>query len=210
MPAPSTPPRALPAWSKSQTIMLLRAATCAGWNDAQRHIAMRHAGCPNDEKDKPSVKHPRNTQAQFEIVMALAEAQAAERHALDKFPLPNQKGVQHGVRGWRDVAAAGRSRSLRFAEAIWAEAAERIPEIFGKPSALRGFIARQTRNDPPSITLGREAEWLGDLDEGQLYRVTEGLRAWVGREFLVRDIEPKSFRIPPHVRRQLERSSRGH
>lgn len=200
--APAPASRPVSGWSRSQRIHALRAAVAAGWNDRQRYMAMRHAGCPDDRAiNRPTISNPRNSQDAFEAFMAIAEASALSIGNGAKMPRPARGGL------WRDAAAQRADRTRRLIESIAREASERMPIIF-KPGFLPGFIERQTKNDPPEFTLGGLPRTARDLDEGQAYRVLEGLRAWVGRQFVRADIVPHSFTIPPHVRRALAAAAR--
>lgn len=185
-------------WSDAQRAMLFKAVAAAGWNDQQRYIAMRHAGCPCSEADggsardrRPSVANPRNTHRQFEIVMSLAEASARGRGAGKLMPGP---GKPHA--SWADAATFSASREQRLIEAIWREAMTRAPAVF-QAGGLIGFIERMTARDETAVTLGRLPTTTRELDPGQTYRVLEGLKAWVGRVFAERGITPQSF--TPHA-----------
>lgn len=175
-------------WSEKQTTVFLRAANMAGWNQQQRYMAMVHVGCPLLASDKrPSVKHRGNSQQSFELVMAFAESQAEIREVdMEKFPQP-QRGT------WRKLGQDQHARMRDLITRIAHEAVTELPEKFG-PRFLAGFIMRMTQNDSGHMAaLYPNPAELEQCDEGQLYRVLEGLKAWVGREFTRVNRTPKSF-----------------
>lgn len=180
-------------WSERQQKMAARAGSLAGWNDAQRYMVMRAVGCPVVEhagaEARPSVKASGNQQRHFELYMELAEAAACER---PNFPQPANFTT------WREAAANGRSKEIAFIMAIFREAREKLPEVFDE-NALAGFIHRMTAKDEWPI--GEPATQLSECNGAQTYRILEGAKAWVGRRFIERDIEPRRFVIPGHVRR---------
>ncbi len=185
------------SWSQAQQIMVHRAVTAAGWNDAQRYIAMRHVNCPDDPRhDRPSVKHRGNSQASFELLMDLAEGAANGRGAGKLMPRPSVGGT------WFEKVNAGRDAQVRLIERVWLEAATRIPEKFapadGKHQGLAGFVRRMTMNDDAGIALDRRPESLAECDAAQLQRILEGLKKWVGREMQQRGLTPDTFDIPKH------------
>lgn len=183
-------------WSDLQRKLFLRACSAAGWNDAQRYIAMRHAGCPLDAKaERPSVKHPRNTNGQFEQLMALAEAHAAMRGR--DVPRPREHA------SWRVAADFGRRRLEGVARAIIAEASTRIPEVFDA-GLERYIVEHTTASDDGALAGVRDPATLAECDGGQLHRVVEALRAYAGREFARRGLSPRNFTIPPGALRRAE------
>lgn len=184
-------------WSAKQQRLSVIAANRARWNDQQRYMAMRFVGCPVDKaKDRPSVKHPRNDNDHFRLYMALAESHAG-MHSVGEFPQPGRGQT------WQQVAADRAAPMRRMVEAIAAEAVRRIPDIYS-PDFLAGFIDRMTRNDPDEFAgcTGRPT-CPAECEEGQLYRVLEGLKAWVGRAMLKRDMRPESFTISEAARRRF-------
>lgn len=187
------------SWSKSQQIAIHKAAKAAGWNPQQRYIAMRHAGCPNlrdsGSGGRPSVSHPRNSNRHYELVMVLAEAQALTRGLGDDMPRPGRGGF------WKDSASDQRWREIEAVRKIAHEAIERMPKTFD-PYFLAGFIARMTRHDDKGFASVACPKDLTECDEGQIYRIHEGLKAWVGRELADRGMAPRSFRW--HGRREGE------
>ena len=183
-------------WSKSQNIMLQRAATAAGWNNEQRYMAMRYVGCRDARgKGRPSATGTSNTQDQFELLMALAYQHAAMNGAGHTVPSP-RKGT------WSEAADAVGSRVRRKVEDVWVEASQRIPDVFHS-RGLDGFVVRMTKADPVEFTFGDMPRSLEDCDTGQLYRILEGIKGWVGREMLKRGLTPSTFKIPAHARRQV-------
>lgn len=188
------------AWTKPQRGCFMRACGPggAGWTDSQRYIAMRHCGCPLDAKTrKPSVGHARNDDRMFERCMALAERHAA---GLGRTVDPPRGG---NGRSWSDAAARSNARMVEKITAIADELVRRVAAKFD-PGFLPGYIERMTKNDS-AITLAPTPRSLDACDEGQLYRILEGLKAWGGREMLDRGITPSTFIIPAHVRAQHTR-----
>lgn len=174
-------------WTERQRKLALIASNVAGWDDAHRYLVLRHVGCADaGAKRRPSISHPRNTQDQFEAYMAIAESAALTRGRGDDFPTC---GGKHAF--WRDAAADGRWRVRRKIAAIAGEAEEHLGDL--KPGWLAGFCKRQTLNDDPRVCAVVACEDLDLLDEGQCYRVLEGLKVWIGRELHKRGIRPKSF-----------------
>lgn len=184
----------MPGWTDKQRIMLLRASNLAGWTPQQRYMAMRHAGCPNAAgKSRPSVSHPRNHQAAFERVMALAEAQAAT--------LGNcVPGPSTGA-SWQHAAERARASLEAKAAAIAHEAQQRCSEQFGH-ELLTATIRHVTQHDDASLPIHAEPRDLVECDEGQLHRVIESLKAHVGRVFAERGIRPRTFDVPPSAARR--------
>lgn len=179
------------AWSDSQLRTFLRAANAAGWNNQQRYVAMKHVGCALTAEGRPSAKHPRNTQGQFELVMALAESGARAAGNGKVFPRP-----KNGA-SWAEVARNATDRMVRLVESIAGEAERRLPEKFSR-GFLVGFIDRMTRDDDMTFyAFMRPLRLIRECDEGQTYRVLEGLKAWVGRELRAEGLTPESFK--PHT-----------
>lgn len=175
-------------WSKPQRTRFLIASTLAGWNDQQRYVAMAHVGCPlMHSTNRPSVSHGRNSQRSYELVMALAESHAASRGAdMRKFPQP-----ANGT--WREKSALEGERMSRLIESIAFEAVTQLPEKF-LPNFLSGFVMRMTDKDRAEFcSQTHRPISLRECDEGQLYRILEGLKAWVGREFDRTGKTPRSF-----------------
>lgn len=186
-------------WSRAQQIMLHRAASAADWNDRQRYMAMRHAGCPIDRaKQRPSITHPRNTQRQFELTMSIAEGHAWMHEAdLEDFPRPRWGDT------WAARAGASNGRLDRKIRAIWAEAADRLPETFDR-AGLDGFVQRMTKDHDESLAFQPRPRSLEHVaDPATLDKILEGLKAWAGREFLKRDMRPATFDPPPRERARL-------
>lgn len=176
------------SWTKRQITRFHIACGLAGWNAQQRYVAMAHVGCPlTHAENRPSVSHIRNSQDSYELVMALAESHAASRGAnMRKFPQPAQ-----GT--WREKSAAKAERTMRLIEAIAFEAVTELPEKF-LPNFLSGFVQRMTTKDHGEFSSNTSRpESVRDCDEGQLYRILEGLKEWVGREFDRVDRLPSSF-----------------
>lgn len=192
------------AWTKTQRNCFMRACALAGFTDAQRYIAMRHCGCPLDPKTKrPSVTHNGNDHRAFERCMALAERHAAGRGAFVDPP--------RGQSSWSECAMKANARTIHAIEAIAEELERRCASKFAT-GFLAGFIERMTKDDG-AITMRPGAgtpRTLAECDEGQLYRIFEGLKAWGGRELIDRGIRPVSFVIPPHVRSQHTRKHGTH
>jgi hypothetical protein len=203
-------------WSPSQQKLAVKAASLAGWTDAQRYLAMRHVGCPcaaagappgrASRPAQPSVKHPGNTQDHYELYMAIAESSAAARGTAAKFPRP---AASNGAESWTELTQRRTARTIAAIERIAAEAMQRLPDVF-RPGFLAGFIQRMTMNDRPELCGGGMVPLsLPDCDEAQLYRIHEGLKAWAGREFLARDQRPGTFTIPASVYAQLRARAGG-
>ncbi len=183
-------------WSKSQNIMLQKAAKAAGWNSEQRYMAMRYVGCRDAKgKGRPSATGPSNTQDQFELIMALAYQHASMNKAGHAVPAP-RSGT------WSDAAEAIGARVRRKIEDVWMEASQRISDVF-HPRGLDGFVIRQTKNDPAEFSFDDSPRSLEECDTAQLYRILEGLKGWIGREMLRRGLTPSTFEIPAHARRQV-------
>jgi hypothetical protein len=186
------------AWTKPQRGCFMRAAAIAGWADPQRYIVMRHCGCPLDAKTrKPSVSHQRNDDRMFERCMAVAERHAAGNGAAIDPPRGGNG------RTWSDCAARSNARMVEKIEAIADELVRRVASKF-EPGFLAGYIERMTRHDA-GVTLAPPPRSLDACDEGQLYRILEGLKAWGGREMLDRGITPTTFIIPANARAQHTR-----
>lgn len=175
------------SWSPLQRVVFLRACADAGWNDARRYLAMRHAGCPQTAERRPSVKHARNSQGMFEACMVLAEACAGAAGRSVRPP--------NGHVSWREAAASGRQRLANLARCIAAEAVERMPETFD--AGLLGYaVSHTTVGDDPELCPIRPVS-IEECDAGQLVRVVELLRAFVGRRFAAACVRPRTFEVPP-------------
>lgn len=198
------------AWSKSQIITIHQAAKAADWNTAQRYIAMKHVGCPllgktGDKDRRPSVSHPRNTNTHFDLLMALAESHALMQGRGDMMPR-RRAGKKDGRHFWSDAAVDHAHRMRQLAQRIAEEARLRMPTEFGT-DFLEGFIVRMTHADDASVTGGAgvaRPRHLLACDEGQCYRIVEGLKAWVGRKLAERGMTPHCFewRAPKTVHRR--------
>lgn len=186
-------------WSRPQQIMLAKAAAAAGWNDRQRYLAMRHCGCPL-RGGRPSMAHPGNTQASFELVMALAEAAAGERG--ERVPQARDG------KPWRSHVGRHTQRLERLAREIALEAVTRLPLVFNV-GLTRYTIEHTTRDDEAEFRLHCSPERLDQLDGGQLYRVVESLKAHVGRRFVEAGLVPRSFDLPASVRRRTREAGKG-
>lgn len=175
-------------WSATQQRLAVMAARSAGWTEAQRYMAMRYVGCPIG----PSVKSPGNTNRHFELYMAIAESHARM--------IGNTIRAPKGQQSWHAAASSARTRTLHLIDGIAAEAERRLPAVY-QPGFLAGFIARMTANDPAEFAgAALRPRTLNDCDDAQLYRIIEGLKAWVSREFLKRDMRPESFTISQRTR----------
>lgn len=191
-------------WSPKQRTVFLRAATIAGWNDRTRYLAMAHAGCPTDHAaGRPSVKHPGNTNKMFARVMELAESQGGGAVA------PPREFAS-----WREAAMHELDRSRDFARQIAAEGVKRLPLKFATErdgarlehddavaAVLHRIVVHCTDKDAPEFSSFRP-QTITDCDTGQLYRVTEALKAWVGRELLAAGLRPECFDAPASARRR--------
>lgn len=188
-------------WSLPQRRLFVRSASAAGMTDAQRYLVMRHVGCPIDARlGRPSVKHPRNSNEMFEQAMAVVEAQAAVAGVRIRAP--------RECASWRIASQRSHVRALALARAIVREAISRMPERFD--AGLERYIVEHTTGEDPADLVGlARPRTLDECDGGQLRRVIEALRAYVGREFVMAGIEPASFAVPPGVHRRVCRSSAG-
>lgn len=186
-------------WSNAQRRCFTIASRRAGWNDEQRYIAMRHVGCRDfGDLGRPSVSHERNTNAQFEQVMAIAESHAEMNG--DQVHPPRDKA------SWKQAASRGRERQIGLATAIADEACDRLPAIF-KRNPLSHAVAHVTKSDCEEFG-GRNLDDIKHCDGGQVYRVVECLRAWVGRYFADAGLTPRSFTQPAEVNRRVARNNR--
>lgn len=186
-------------WSHKQRVMFLRACKAGQINAQQRYVILNHAGCPSSERDLPGVKRPsvkdsRNTQRQFELCMALAERSAISLGAGDEVPSPKGGGT------WDEVASDQSAGIRHKINEIWVEARTRAPGIF-KEGGLEGFIKRMTARDAKGFPTQGPVEHALDCDDAQLYRVLEGLKAWIGREFARAGLVPNSFELPKQRKR---------
>lgn len=185
-------------WTRAQRVCFMRACAQAELTDPMRYILMRHAGCPlKGSPPRPSISHAANDNGMFERCMAIVE-----RHAAG---LGHEVRPPKGQRSWAQSAANSGKRMVHKIRAIAAECVERIPEVFDE-GFLAGFISRMTKHDEYSVTLRTHAPGsLEECDEGQLYRILEGLRAWGGREFARRGVHPRSFVVPRHITSEITR-----
>lgn len=222
-------------WSDRQKFLFLKAGNAAGWNEPMRYTAMRACGCPLMKATgatpvgapdvlRPSVKHAQNNNGHFEAVMALAESCAGQRSGggtLDaRFPRP----AEHD--SWRDAAQhSATSRLIPKIREVWAEAMERMPGRFfefvpdaSSPSrgsrspSLDALAARVCKNDVTAFPglYDHGPELLDECDAGQLHRVLEALKAWVGRAFYENGIKPRTFYIPSGAIAQVKAKAGRH
>lgn len=185
-------------WSPNQIKCAGMAARAAEWSERERQLVLAHIGVRRrpraGESPRCSANDPANTDEQFVAFMAIAEGVALGKGRGDMLPRPKNKGF------WRDAAADRGNRTRRLIESIAAEAVERMPSEFDA-GFLDGFVARMTANDHFSLSPAGARAHLAECDEGQLYRILEGLRAWVGRRFYAAGYAPKSFTIPAGAKR---------
>lgn len=193
------------SWSDAQKRMFLTAATAAGWNDQQRYMAMRHAGCPDTERNPVSVRNRFNNQSHFELCMDLAESSAG----MNGRTVPRPRHVP----SWRHHVQMQRDRQATLIAAIWSEAQSRLPVVF-RSGGLDGFVRRMTCRDAERAAeqglpiAPIQPEDIGECDPGQMYRIHEGLKKWVAREFIQRGLEPESFTLTRGETDQLRRTQR--
>lgn len=185
-----------------QRRLFLAACGAAGVDEAQRYLIMRYAGCPNKHgTDRPSLTCGWNRARHFELAMSVVESLARARGAQCPPPRALGNGRKSKMRSWAEVADDNSHGQRALIAAIAREAVLRVPDVFAA-DFLNGFIERQTRRDDElHHGLGSRRD-LDELDPPQLYRVHEGLKAWVGRAFLARGLSPHSFAIPPAIKRQ--------
>lgn len=185
------------SWSPNQVKCAGMATRAAEWTERERQLVLAHLGVKRrprvGESPRCSANDPANTDEQFVAFMAVAEGVALGKGRGDMLPRPKHKGF------WRDAAADRGNRTKRLIEVIAAEAVERMPSKF-EAAFLAGFVERMTRNDHFSLSPKAPAH-VAECDEGQLYRILEGLKAWVGREFYAAGYTPRSFIIPPNAKR---------
>lgn len=184
------------AWSKLQQRLFNMAASAAGCNDRLRWSVMLHAGCrcakrPQDGMNRPSIKDPANTQDQYELCMAVFESQA--KAAGRRVPVPGGRRASWAEAA-RDIGSRVRDKCLQIAR----EAAERMPDEFAADLAwLDAFVVRQTMHDDTRNTgVPFKPRKLIECDEGQLYRVLEGLKPWIARKLAERGMRPFSYKSP--------------
>ena len=189
-------------WSKAQRTCFLVACSAAGWNDQQRYMAMRHAGCPLDSRRRrPSMTHPFNDRRAFVLCMELAERSASAEGR--KVRPPRGDGSAGAARTWSEEAARERRGWEIKAKSIIVEASRRLPEVFD--DGLLTYAIKHTRGDDArELPINADPRTLAELDAGQLYRVVELLRAYVGRELLARGLTPQSFTAPPSASRRAK------
>lgn len=185
-------------WTSKQQTMALMASNAAQWTDTQRHIAMVHVGCPLRDEGfgkgkngrRPSIKNPMNSQREFELFMALAESAARALHRGDMMPRPHRST---GKDSWSDVVRDIAAPMRRKIEALWTEAQERLPTKFRPGEPLDAFVQRQTMRDDTRFGAGHTPRTLLECDESQLYRILEGLKPWITREFRAHGMVPWSI-----------------
>lgn len=182
-------------WTDAQKRCAITASGKAGFNDQQRYMAMLHAGCPKSASGQVSMSNPKNPHAAFEQFMAIAESAAAQRGQHIYPP--------KGKRSWAEVADSNRSRQIKLIESIWDEARHHLGAKF-HADGLDGFVQRMTSKDTTAFGNPLPPRTLEQCDAAQVYRILEGLKGWVGREFSERGIEPGSFTLHWHDRKRLE------
>ena len=180
------------AWTPQQIKLHHIAAKAAGWDTARRSLVLRHVGAV-DRDGRGSSRARANTQAQFEHYMAIAEHAAHAAGNGDEFPPADRLNRR---RTWAEASLSATTRAQRLITVIAAEAIERLPGTF-HDAFLRAFVLRMTGGDEPSLcggSGGAHPTRLDECDEAQTYRILEGLKAWVGREFGRAGIKPTSFK----------------
>lgn len=183
------------AWTDRQQRCAIAAASKAGWNDMQRYIAMRHAGCAKTQSGQVSLKNPKNPHKAFEQYMAIAES-AAALNGQEIYP-------PKGKASWSAVVEGESSRTLRLIESIWAEGCTKLNRKFVK-GGLEGFVERMTSKDLTPCGMPLATNTLGHCDSAQLYRILEGLKAWVAREFVEHGIAPTTFQLTQAQEKRLK------
>ena len=180
-------------WSQRQQVMVHKATTAAGWNAPQRYMAMTRAGCLKHARTgRPSVKHPRNTNTQFELFMDLAEACAAKHGR--RVPKPRDHP------SWRHVCIKKHYDGwFAKAKAIAREGQDRMPATFNDGLIQYAIDHTSPKDD---IDLYGTPQGLTECTTDQLYRVVELLKAMVGRKFIQAGLTPRSFEIPAEARRR--------
>lgn len=186
-------------WTERQQRCAVMAASKAGWNDEQRYIAMLHCGCPKSPSGQVSLKNKNNPHDAFEQYMALAES-AAEARGERIYPPKGQPS-------WRAVADGKRTRTIKLIESIWAEGCARLNAKLDA-DGLDGFVLRMTQRDQSPCGVPLAHHRLADCDGGQLYRILEGLKGWIGREFAERGVTPETFTPHWRDRKRLEEIQR--
>lgn len=190
-------------WTRKQQQMVHAATRKAGWDSGERYLVMRHCGCLVDpDRGQPSVKHPRNTQRQFQMLMSFIEPVAAQLGD------PIHPPAEH--ESWtacvNDQGARLRHRIMGLCE----EAHRKIPSLYDEQLAC--VAVRHCADHDTVGFLPSQPERLDQCDLPTLIRVYECLRAWVGREFAVRAIKPRTFEIPrsarDRARNELDRQRR--
>ncbi|MAO24533.1 MAG: hypothetical protein CMJ25_27625 [Phycisphaerae bacterium] len=189
-------------WTHRQRQCVIMACSAAGWNAQQRYMVMLHCGCPLDPKtQRPSIKHPRNTSEQMGLIMSFAEPVARDRGK----PLRPPKAH----RSWESAVADKAQRQRHKAREIIDEAVAEIPSKFN--SGLERYVVEHVYDcDQGKSGAGfmeHQPESIEQCDAPTVYRVIECLRAFVGREFAARGIEPRSFTIPRTARQRARRAS---
>jgi hypothetical protein len=186
-------------WTERQRKCAISAASKAGWNDQQRYIAMRHAGCKPSATGQISLANPSNPHGAFEQYMAIAESAAAERGEHIYPPT--------GKPSWNAVASGQRTRTIRLIESIYAEAQSKLSRKFHE-GGLPGFVSRMTRNDTSVCGVKLWTNELEHCDSAQLYRILEGLKAWVAREMIEHGLAPSSFKLTQYQEKRLKEIQR--
>ncbi len=216
-------------WNEPMRYTAMRACGCPLMKAAGAE-PVPGAQCPVPPGYRPSVKHAQNNNGHFEAVMALAEACAAQRGRLDaKFPRP----AEHD--SWREAAQhSATSRLIPKLREVWAEAMAKMPGRFFEPkgtghrasgisfdpnaqcpvpsASLDALASRVCKNDPSAFPglYDHGPELLDECDAGQLHRVLEALKAWVGREFYAAGITPHTFYIPAGAVAQVKAHAKRH
>jgi len=196
-------------WSPKQVQLAGMAARAAEWSERERQIALKHVGVSErkrvGESPRCSANDRANTNEQFVAFMAIAEGVALGKGRGDLMPCARGKAVAF----WRDAATDHGHRMRRLVEQIAGEASERMPSEFPE-GFLAGFVLRMTKNDHFAVSQRPGGtDDAAQCDEGQLYRILEGLRAWVGRRFYAAGFTPRTFKIPPSVARGAATGSDG-
>lgn len=189
-------------WSKPQRTTFLAAARKAGWSSEQRYMVMRYAGCPDDPvTGRPSAAAVANNNRHFRVCMAIAEAAV---HGQGGQLRPPKESAS-----WDAACNDGRANEAALARAIAREAAERLPGVFdaGLLAAAVRHVADYTSHP---LLPGVKPERLEQCDWATTHRVTECLRAWVGRRFAEVGWEPRTFKIPRSARARARGSATSH
>jgi hypothetical protein len=186
-------------WSKLQRTTFLSAARKAGWNAEQRYAVMRYAGCASDVVNgRPSVTAVSNTNRHFRECMAIAEGsvlgQGGRLRPPKDFP------------SWDAACNDTRAAEAALARAIAREAQERLSVHFDG-NLLNAAVAHVATVTSNPLLPGVKPDRLEQCDGPTTHRVTECLRAWVGRKFLEGGLTPRTFQPPREARQRAERMS---